>query len=120
MRWIAVLAAVGVLFAALPLEAATSQREISPVYAGTKSAKPAKPRSNAQKSAQKKATKASAGKTKKSGQTKKQKAAQQKATKAAAAEMKRKGPTQKQRESQKKATKAAAAKAKAKPNKRHA
>lgn len=105
MRWVAVLAASGVLFAALPLEAATTKRQISPVYAGkapkgpvaakkTKTIKPAKPRSAAQKTAQRKATKA------------------------AAAEMKRKGPTVKQREAQRKASRASAAKAKAKPNKR--
>jgi hypothetical protein len=106
-RWIAMLAALGVFLAALPLEAAAPKRQISPVYAGkapkgpvaakkTKTIKPAKPRSAAQKSAQKKATKA------------------------AAAEMKRKGPTIKQREAQRTASRASAAKAKAKPNKRRA
>jgi hypothetical protein len=95
MRSIAMVAALGVLFAALPLEAQTPRRDASPVYAGMKG-KPAKQRSNAQRSAQKKATKA------------------------AAAKMKRSGPSMKQKAAQKKATKAAAAKAKAKPNKRRA
>jgi hypothetical protein len=96
-RWIAMLAALGVFLAALPLEAAAPKRQISPVYAGkapkgpvaakkTKTIKPAKPRSAAQKSAQKK----------------------------------RQGPTIKQREAQRTASRASAAKAKAKPNKRRA
>jgi hypothetical protein len=97
-KWIAALAAVGMLFSAIPLEAATGpKRNISPVYSKppkTKVAKLPKQRSKAQK------------------------AAQAKASKAAAAEMWRKGPTVKQREAQRKATRASAAKAKAKPNKR--
>jgi len=93
-RWIAVLAAMSMLFAALPLEAATPKRNVSPVYAGSKNYKPAKVRSSAQKSAQKKATKA------------------------AAAKMKRSGPSTKQKAAQRKASRASAAKARAKPNKR--
>lgn len=84
MRWIAVLAALGVLSAALPLEAA-QKRVQSPVYSGAKSVKSAMPRSAAQKVAQKKATKAAAAKEKWRGPTVKQNQAQKKATKAAAA-----------------------------------
>ncbi len=97
-KWIAALAAAGILFAALPLEAATPKRQVSPVYAG----------------------KAPKGKKAPSVRSPAQKAAQKKATKAAAAKMKRSGPSYKQKAAQKKASKAAAAKAKATPNKRRA
>jgi hypothetical protein len=97
MRFIAMLAALGVLSAALPLEAVAQQRQPSPIYIGMKNkTKVSKPRSAAQKQAQKKATKA------------------------AAVKIKRSGPSYKQKAAQRKATKASAAKARAKPNKRRA
>lgn len=108
-KWIAALAALGVLSVSFPLEAQT--RQVSPVYAGLKDSKGYKSPT---------ATKAKAKKKPSKPRTAGQKAAQKKATKAAAAKMKRSGPTQKQKSAQKKATKAAAAKAKATPNKRRA
>lgn len=104
-NWIAALAAAGVFFAALPIEALAQSRQVSPIYAGASGKSYAKPKSTKAKKPAK-------------PRTVKQQAAQKKATKAAAAKMKRSGPTTKQKAAQRKATKAAAVKAKAKPNKR--
>jgi len=115
-RSIAALAALGVLFAALPFDAAMAQQQVSPVYAGKaprgtviqKATKPPKDTIGTPVAAKPKAAKV---------RSTAQKQAQRKATKAAAAKMKRSGPSVKQKAVQRKATRASAAKARAKPNK---